>query len=584
MAPFQWQAPPSLDPNGNLAALMLRGPDAMAQAALAIGNAKAQAAQQTGQAWSGAVSNIGQSIAAIPQQQAQARAQAQESQIRQAQLDDIKQRQADLSALDTAYSQPGGRDKILEAVPGHLKATVAKGFADADEAAAKLSTAQTAAASAADAYTLSFAQRVKAHDYDPAALMLELSHAKQTFSSNPAMLSQVNQFEQQLQQNPTADGVKSIIDPVIQAHLASQGPIKGAAGDVFFNPADLAGPPLARVPTNAERAATLPPTPAQQADIDYKKSQIKEIDAKLSGSMPLTAQQQGELKISRDRLNAEVAHWRNQDQAANPFGTLATPSGGTGVAPAQPGSIPAAPGAAPAGPTTQPQGLHGDDLLKTLPPGVAQEVKAYAEGKLPFPTGMSVAKLQPLIQLVGQYDPTFDAANYTARSKARVDLTSPNGTGAKTINSMNTALQHAGKLSDLIETLNNSEYPIANAVVNPLKSATGNTAVTNFNAVAPQLMKEIERAWRGAGGSAGEIAELVKSIGQNQGKQQQREALGQFVDLLKGKLDSVQQQRDNALGAAGSSIPVLFDQNVPIMNTIAQRASGVATTRTNPFR
>lgn len=224
------------------------------------------------------------------------------------------------------------------------------------------------------------------------------------------------------------------------------------------------------------------------------------------------------------------------------------------------------------------KGLTGEDFLKTLDRGTASEVKAYAEGKRPFPTGMSYAKLQPLIQLVGQYDPTFDASNYNARNKARTDLTSPSGTGGKTINAINTALQHAGTLSDLIETLDNYESPAANAILNPLRTVAGSTKVTNFDAVAPQLMKEIERAWRGTGGSAGEIQDLVNSIGHNKGKQQQREALSQFVNLLQGKLDATQQQRDNIMGPAAAQIPVLFSQNEPVIAKIADRASGESST------
>lgn len=221
--------------------------------------------------------------------------------------------------------------------------------------------------------------------------------------------------------------------------------------------------------------------------------------------------------------------------------------------------------------------LHGADFLKSLAPPVASEIKAYAEGRRPFPTGMSYAKLQPLIALVGQYDPTFDAANYNARNKARTDLTNPSGTGGKTINALNTAIQHLGKLSDLIEELDNTEIPILNAGRNIARNAVGSTKVTNFNVVAPQTMKEVERAWRGAGGSAGEIEALIQSLGPNLGRQQQREALEQFVELAAGKLDATAQQRDNIMGAAASDIPVLFDQNKAIIEKIAKRAKGDTT-------
>ncbi len=119
---------------------------------------------------------------------------------------------------------------------------------------------------------------------------------------------------------------------------------------------------------------------------------------------------------------------------------------------------------------------------------------------------------------------------------------------------------------------------MANTVINAVRSQAGKTAVTNYRAVAPQLAKEIERAWRGTGGSSDDIKDLIESIGGNMGKQQQREALANFVDLVEGKLDATQTQRDHVLGPAGAAIPILFDQNKPIIDTIKNRASGATST------
>ncbi len=130
-------------------------------------------------------------------------------------------------------------------------------------------------------------------------------------------------------------------------------------------------------------------------------------------------------------------------------------------------------------------------------------------------------------------------------------------------------------LSDLIEALDNGDTPAINAVANWLSKQTGSPKVTNFEAVQPQAMKEIERLWRGAGGSEGDIAALKSSLSANMGRQQQREALNQFAELLKGKLDATEQQRDNILGPmASKAVPVLFDQNKPVLEKITQRASG----------
>jgi hypothetical protein len=220
--------------------------------------------------------------------------------------------------------------------------------------------------------------------------------------------------------------------------------------------------------------------------------------------------------------------------------------------------------------------------LTTLPAPIRDQAQALVDGRRQLDPRLAGKPLgQTIINAAYAIDPTFDQGNYNARFTARRDLTNPGAPGGKTIGALNTAIQHAGKLSDLIETLDNSNLPLVNRIVNPVKSALGSTAVTNYQTVAPQLAKEIERVWRGAGGTAGEIHDLIETIGANKGKQQQREALQQFVELAKGKLDALETQRDNVMGkTAGATIPVLFDQNQPILDTIAQRASGATPTPT----
>ncbi len=272
----------------------------------------------------------------------------------------------------------------------------------------------------------------------------------------------------------------------------------------------------------------------------------------LEKSLAEMALKRQEAQLAADKEKEVAKHNRATEAAANPF------------------AVPVSEGGAAA---TGAQALTGEDFLKTLPAGTQAQIKGLAEGSQPFPTGMSYAKLQPLIQAVSQYDPTFDATNYNGRNKARTDLMSPSGTGGKTINAVNTAASHLGKLSDAIERLDNTNYSTVNAVENIAGKLTGSTKATNFEVVQPQAMKEIERLWRGAGGSQSDIDALKSSLSTNMGKQQQREALATFSDLLMGKLESTRQQRDNALGpVASKKIPVLFDKNKPVLQQIYKRA------------
>lgn len=226
--------------------------------------------------------------------------------------------------------------------------------------------------------------------------------------------------------------------------------------------------------------------------------------------------------------------------------------------------------------------LTGEEFLKALPPALATQIRKLADGSQPFPTGMSMAKMQPLIQAVGQYDPTFDAGSYQARAKLRAELAKP----TSIINAMNTALQHVGTLSDKIEELGNSDVPSYNAIANPIRTAFGGTGVTNFDAVQPQAMKEIERLWRGSGGSAGEIDALKESLSSGMGRQQQVEALNEFASLIEGKLRTTEQQRDGVMGAYADKLPIIFPGGIAVIEKVRARASGedVPPAAGNPYR
>lgn len=233
--------------------------------------------------------------------------------------------------------------------------------------------------------------------------------------------------------------------------------------------------------------------------------------------------------------------------------------------------------ATPFKPVTDEKGapVTGMAVLDKLSPDVQATVKAVLEGRQALPTGTATKDpyWKGIIGLANQADPSFDAVNYNARNKAFSDFSSQNGAGGKTINALNTAVNHIAKLSDLVETLDNFDTPVLNSVRNPIESALGSTKVTNFNAVQPQAMKEIERLWRGAGGSEGEINKLKDSLSPNMGKQQQREALASFADLMMGKLESTQEQRDSALGPIASKrVPILFDKSREALQKIYQRS------------
>lgn len=190
-----------------------------------------------------------------------------------------------------------------------------------------------------------------------------------------------------------------------------------------------------------------------------------------------------------------------------------------------------------------------------------------------FPGGFALKSpyWQSMISLVGQYDPSFDAVNYTARSKTRNDFTS--GKSAQTINALNTVTQHLGKLSDSTEALNNSTLPIYNSVANLLSKAGGNPAVTNFEADKKAVTDELTRAWRGAGGSEQDIKSWSRVLDASESPQQLHGAIREIGGLLEGKLSALENQYTQGMGHA-PEIPVITPEARRTLTTLEQRAGG----------
>lgn len=252
--------------------------------------------QIAGQTWS----NIGQTIGQIPQQIQQQKTAALQQQLLGQQATIGGTQISDLKALDAAFSKPGGRDEILNRLPGHLRGTVSKQFSDADESAAKLQEAQLKAEDATSEYVNNLAEGIKFHGYDPNATQLALSHAKSTFRSNPSLLQQVGQLEQQIQGNPTPEAIKAIVDPIMAAHDAKEKGVILPATPRGGAPAQLVRPSGAVLATGSQAPAE-PPTAEQVAGI---------ASGVLPGQMPTMPQAQQMVGLTHPQPAAQPKNYR----------------------------------------------------------------------------------------------------------------------------------------------------------------------------------------------------------------------------------------------------------------------------------
>jgi hypothetical protein len=217
---FQYATPQVNPYAASIAELMLRQGDIQAQGATRIGDIAAQKAQQLGQIFGNEAQQIGQGAAGAAQAIGQAK--GPQGQITAEQLQALKlenaKREADLAqtrqtmkTLDLIAQNPEKRDALIGTLPPAMQ----KQLADTDKAHAD---AVVAHGKAVDSIADSFGAAgafVREHGYDPLAAQGQLSSLKQAWAGNPDVLKQIQQIEQKIQTNPTADAIKPIADGLI---------------------------------------------------------------------------------------------------------------------------------------------------------------------------------------------------------------------------------------------------------------------------------------------------------------------------------------------------------------------------------
>ncbi len=222
--------------------------------------------------------------------------------------------------------------------------------------------------------------------------------------------------------------------------------------------------------------------------------------------------------------------------------------------------------------------LTGEDFLKTLPPGMASQVKAIVEGRQQPPGGFALKSpaIQAMLQAAAQYEPGFDLTKWTARAAGHKDFYG-GGKSAEMVRAANQTIHHVGALIDSMDKLNNTQYPQYNAIGNYVnKEILGTGAVTEFLPNAHAVAEEMSKVFKGANLSDAEIRQWEASLNPNMSPEQQRAAVGKLVQLLNGSLEALENKRRSSLGdaLADQKGPLLDDKSKETMKKVEAWMSG----------
>jgi hypothetical protein len=188
----------------------------------------------------------------------------------------------------------------------------------------------------------------------------------------------------------------------------------------------------------------------------------------------------------------------------------------------------------------------GDEFLKSLPPGVAGQVKAIANYRQAPPANRTSAAGLALMNAVNQFNPSYDASQYGAKTKARNDFAT--GKNGNTVRSLNVAVQHLDQLGQLSDALANNNVQAFNKLGNLYATQTGSPAPTNFNAAKQLVGDEIVKAIVGAGGGVSDREEAAHNISAASSPQQLAGVIKTYQGLLSGQLVGLRQQYQKSTG------------------------------------
>lgn len=197
---------------------------------------------------------------------------------------------------------------------------------------------------------------------------------------------------------------------------------------------------------------------------------------------------------------------------------------------------------------------RGPEYLATIPDGdIKNKAQAIIEGRAPFPniTSRTPSNVKAALAVAQQADPTLSAATFPMRAKAAKDFAS-GGQEAKSVNALNTALNHLNTLSEAADELHNTGSTWVNWAVNPATSVVSdkfNARLKKYEAAKNAVASEVAKVYKGVGAlSVEEQREWQKILSPNLGPEAQKAAIAQTAELLRGKIDALSKQYNDAFG------------------------------------
>jgi GH24 family phage-related lysozyme (muramidase) len=250
----------------------------------------------------------------------------------------------------------------------------------------------------------------------------------------------------------------------------------------------------------------------------------------------------------------------------------------------QPGAaMPGAPGAGqpPAGAVDLKIGgnTHGEEYLSSLDQTNPMVASATAQARdvlagresLPNISKANAAMGAAVQRIVRQADPTYNANRYNYQ-KAWSDPNSKIGT---TRIANNTAIQHMGELSELVQRMPDAHMSgashAANVVTNWWRSQTNDPVLADWKANAEILAGEVAKVNVGGQSAVSDRREIMESLNPANGRAALNATLEKYTKLLDGKTVSLERDYVKNMGPHAERPNAVDPENQQILDRLKQR-------------
>lgn len=203
-----------------------------------------------------------------------------------------------------------------------------------------------------------------------------------------------------------------------------------------------------------------------------------------------------------------------------------------------------------------------EQFLSYLPKGTANLLKSITEGNTPIsPTILNRKAGQSLMEGLTTYDPSFNVQDYNLRYNTKKSYTS--GREFQNLLALNQAIHHLAQFSQATDVLNNVGFnETSNQIANYVLPAIGHTSTSaHMNAWKGKRLavsEELMKAFRGTGtASEKEAASWKETFPENAPINVQKEAINAALQLLGGRINTMDESYKNAMGdKAGNFNPL----------------------------